>query len=131
MWFKNPRVCLPKNPICAAKYERKHAETNPESPKPNRIPAQLRFSITNAFLHIATFAFELPDPLIPLNQFLFQSSSFSVSAERQFKFLAYLEIALYNSRILFFNFLFRNLQCRRNNVETVPRSYRPWALGGC
>ena len=94
MWFKNPRVCLPKNPICAAKYERKYTETNPESPKPNRLPAQLRFSVSNTFLQIATFAFELPDPLISLNQFLFQSFSFSVSAERQFKFLAYLEIAL-------------------------------------
>jgi hypothetical protein len=123
--LQNPRVCLTKNPIRAAEYECKDTQTKPESPKPNRMPAQLRFSLSNAVLEIAIFAFELSDPLISSSEFFIECFGLCVCTERQLKFLAYLEITVQNSGILFFDFLFRDFQGRRNYVEVVPGSDRP------
>ncbi|HEX5605796.1 MAG TPA: hypothetical protein VFY96_04730 [Candidatus Binatia bacterium] len=129
--LQNPRVCLTKNPIRATEYKRKDTETKPETPKPNRMPAQLRFRLSNAVLESAILAFELSDPLISSAEFFIERFGLCVCTERQLKFLAYLEIALQNSRILFFDFLFRDFQGRRNNVEVVAGSYRPrLALSG-
>src|SRR5690349_6619147 len=108
MRFENLGVCLAKNPACPAEDERKNAETNPESPKPNRLPPQLRFSLSNAVLQIAILPFELSYPLLSPAELFVDRFALCISTEGQFNFLAYLEIALRNSGILFFDFLFRN-----------------------
>ena len=51
-FLKNPRVRLPKNPIGAGNYKCNNAEKNPESPKPNGMPDQLRFCVGDFFLQI-------------------------------------------------------------------------------
>ena len=70
--LKNLRVRLAKNPICAGNYKCKNAERNPESPKPNGMPAQLRFCASDFLLRITAFSFELSNPLNFFAQFVFQ-----------------------------------------------------------
>jgi hypothetical protein len=70
--LKNPRVRLAKNPICAGNYKYNNAERNPESPKPNGMPAQLRFCASDFFLQITAFSFKLSNPRIFFAQFFSQ-----------------------------------------------------------
>jgi hypothetical protein len=71
--LKNAWVSLAKNPINATSYECNNSETNPESPKPNWLPAQLRFCAGDLFRQIAAFAFKLANPRIFFAQLFFQS----------------------------------------------------------
>ena len=123
--LKNTRVRLPKNPICAGNYRCNNAETNPESPKPNGMPAQLRFCASDFFLQITAFTFKLSNPLVFLAQFFFQRLTLYIRVKRQFQLLADLEIALQNPGIVFFNFFFGNFESRRNDVKIVAGSYLP------
>jgi hypothetical protein len=47
--LKNLRVRFAKNPIRSGNYECNNTERNPESPKPNGMPAQLRFCASDLF----------------------------------------------------------------------------------
>src|SRR6266850_6441716 len=123
--LKNPRVRLPKNPICAGNYKCKNAERNPESPQPNGMPGQLRFRASDFFLQITAFAFKLSNARIFFAQFFFQGLTLYIGAKRQFQLLADLEIALQNPGIVVFNFFFGNFESRCNDVKIVARSYLP------
>lgn len=123
--LKNPRVRLAKNPICAGSYKRNNAETNPESPKPNGMPGQLRFCARDLFLQITAFLFKLSNPRILFPQLFFQRLTLYIGAKRQFQLLADLEIVLQNSGIVVFDFLFGNFESHRYDIEIVAGSYLP------
>jgi hypothetical protein len=130
--LKNPGVRLPKNPICSGSYKCNDAETNPESPKPNGMPAQLRFCASDLFFQITVFSFKRSNPLIFFAEFFLQHLTLYIRVKRQFQLLADLEIALQNPGILFFNFLFGNFKSRRNDVEVVAGPHLPClTLGSC
>ena len=71
-FLKNSRVRLPKNPICAGNYKCNNAEKNPESPKPNGTPGQLRLGAGDFILQITAFSFKLSNPRSFFAQFFFQ-----------------------------------------------------------
>ena len=123
--LKNPRVRLPKNPIGAGSYKCNNAEKNPEPPKPNGMPGQLRFCVGDFFLQITAFSFKPSNPRILFAQLFFQCLALYIRAKRQFQLLADLEIALQNPGIVFFYFVFGNFESRRNDVKGVARSYLP------
>src|SRR5438034_6761339 len=104
--LKNPRVRLAKNPIRAGSYECNNAETNPESPKPNRMPAQLRFRASDFSLQIAAFTFKLCNPLVFFAQFSFQRLTLQIRAMREFCCLFDLAIIFQIAGVVFLYFFF-------------------------
>ncbi len=123
--LKNLGVRLPKDPIGARSYECNNAETDPESPKPNGIPAQLRFCASDGFFQITGFSLKRSNPLIFFAQLFFQRLALCIGPKRQFQLLADLEIALRNLGIVFFYFFFGNFESRRNDVKIIAGSYLP------
>ena len=123
--LKNPGMGLPKNPICAGNYECNDAETNPESPKPNGMQAQLRFCASNLFFQITVFSFKRSNPLIFFAEFFLKRLTLYIRVKRQFQLLVDLEIALQNPGIVFFNFFFGNFKSRRNDVKVVAGPHLP------
>src|SRR5207245_10622905 len=123
--FKNPRVRLAKNPIRAGSYECNNAETNPESPKPNRMPAQLRFRASDFSLQIAAFTFMLCNPLVFFAHFSFQRLTLQICGERGFQLLGDLEIILQNAWVGFCDFFFGRFKSGRNYVKLVAGAYLP------
>src|SRR5215467_4504892 len=123
--LKNPRVRLPKNPIRARNYECNNAETNPESPKPNGMPAQLRFCTSDFFLQVTAFTFKLSNLLVFFAEFFFQRLTLQICAKWQFQLLADLEIVLQHPWIVLFDFFSGNFESRCNDVKIVAGPYVP------
>src|SRR5438874_12689305 len=96
--LKNPRVRLAKNPIRAGSYECNNAETNPESPKPNRMPAELRFRASDFSVQIAAFTFKLCNPLVCFAQFSIQRLTLQITAKRAVQWLADFESICHTAR---------------------------------
>src|SRR5437762_9081032 len=98
--LKNLRVRLAKNPICAGNYKCNNAEGNPESPKPNGMPDQLRFCASDFFLQITACFFKLSNPLVFLAQFFSQRLTLYIGSKRQFQLLVDLEVVFQNPGIV-------------------------------
>lgn len=123
--LKNLRVRLAKKPIRAASYECDNAETNPESPKPNRVPDQLRFCAGELLRQIAAFFFQLADPRSFFAQLFLQRLTLRIGAQRQLELMADLEIVFQDTGVLVLDFFFGNFEGGRNDFKIVAGPYLP------